>query len=153
DYVLWGMRPAGYHATNVLLHAVAAAGAYFVARRVLTAAVGSEPSAALRMSAVLAALVFAVHPLRVESVAWISERRDVLCGAFFVLTILAYLRALDPNVRRPRIWYWAAVALAALALLSKAMAVTLPAILLLLDVYPLRRLGPGRWTRRDVWLE
>jgi tetratricopeptide (TPR) repeat protein len=105
------------------------------------------------VSAIVAALVFAVHPLRVESVAWISERRDVLCGVFFVLTILAYLRAVDPDARRPRIWYWAAVALAALALLSKAMAVTLPVILLLLDVYPLRRLGPGRWMRRDAWLE
>jgi len=153
DYVLWGMRPAGYHATNVLLHALAAAGAYVVARRVLAAAVGPEPRAALRVGAVVAALVFAVHPLRVESVAWISERRDVLCGVCFVLAVLAYLRAVEPDTRRPRAWYWAAVTLAALALLSKAMAVTLPVILMTLDVYPLRRLGRGRWTRREVWLE
>jgi tetratricopeptide (TPR) repeat protein len=151
DYVLWGMRPAGYHAVNLGLHALAAVLAYFVARRVLAAAVGSVQRGALRAGAAVAALVFAVHPLRVESVAWITERRDVLCGVFFLLAVLCYLRALD--VGAPRRWYWSAVGLAALALASKAMAVTLPAVLLLLDVYPLGRLGPGRWLRRDVWLE
>ena len=153
DYVLWGMRPAGYHAVNVLLHALAAATAYFVALRVLAAAVAPEPRAALRVGAAMAALVFALHPLRVESVAWITERRDVLCGLFFLLAVLCYLRAVEPGTLRSRRWYWSAVALAAMALSSKAMAVTLPAILLILDVYPLRRLGPGRWNRRDVWLE
>jgi tetratricopeptide (TPR) repeat protein len=153
DYVLWGMRPAGYHAVNVLLHALAAATAYFVALRVLAAAVAPEPRAGLKLCAAVAALVFAVHPLRVESVAWISERRDVLCGLFFLLAVLGYLRAVESDARRPRAWYWASVVLAALALLSKAMAVTLPLILMSLDVYPLRRLGPGRWARRDVWVE
>ena len=153
DYVLWGMRPAGYHAVSVLLHALAAVVAYFVARRVLTAALGPEPRAALTAGAAAAALVFAVHPLRVESVAWISERRDVLCGLFFLLAVLAYLRAVERQARNPRRWYWASVVLSALALLSKAMAVTLPVVFLLLDVYPLRRLGPGQWRRRQVWLE
>jgi protein O-mannosyl-transferase len=153
DYVLWGMRPTGYHAVNVLLHALTAAAAYFVALRVLAAAVAPEPRAALRVGAAVAALVFALHPLRVESVAWITERRDVLCGLFFLLAILCYLRAIEPDGQRRGAWYWSAVALAALALLSKAMAVTLPAILVLLDIYPLRRLGPGRWNRRKVWLE
>jgi tetratricopeptide (TPR) repeat protein len=151
DYVLWGMRPAGYHALNVALHALAAVVAYFVARRVLAAAVERAQPGALRAGAVVAALVFAIHPLRVESVAWITERRDVLCGVFFLFAVLCYLRALDGGTRRR--WYWSAVALAALALASKALAVTLPAVLLLLDVYPLGRLGPGRWLRRDVWLE
>jgi tetratricopeptide (TPR) repeat protein len=153
DYVLWGMRPAGYHAVNLLLHALAAAAAYFVALRLLGSAVAPEPGRARRFAAAVAALLFAVHPLRVESVAWITERRDVLCGLFFLLAILCYLRAVeDGGPTRPR-WYWSAVGLAALALLSKAMAVTLPLVLLLLDVYPLRRLGPWRWARRDVWLE
>jgi tetratricopeptide (TPR) repeat protein len=151
DYVLWGMRPAGYHAVNVALHALAAVIAYFLARRVLAAAVGRVQPAGLRAGAAVAALLFAVHPLRVESVAWITERRDVLCGVFFLLAILCYLRALDAGVSRR--WYWSAVVMAVLALASKAIAVTLPAVLLLLDVYPLGRLGPGRWRRRDVWLE
>jgi protein O-mannosyl-transferase len=153
DYVLWGMRPTGYHAVNVVLHALAAATAYFVALRVLASAVAPAPRAALRVGAAVAALGFALHPLRVESVAWISERRDVLCGLFFLLAVLCYLRAVAPGRQRPASWYWGAVVLDAMALLSKVIAVTLPAILLILDVYPLGRLGPGRWSRRDVWLE
>ena len=153
DYVLWGMHPAGYHALNVLLHAVATAGAYFVALRLLEAAVVPASRLALRFAAAVAALIFAVHPLRVESVAWITERPDVLCGVFLLGAVLCYLRAVDHDSPRRTRWHWAAVALAGLALLSKAMAVTLPAVLLLLEVYPLRRLGPGRWTRREVWRE
>jgi len=153
DYVLWGMRPAGYHAVNVVLHALTAATAYFVALRLLAAAVAPEPRTARRVGAAVAALVFAVHPLRVESVAWITERRDVLCGLFFLLAVLCYLRAVEPATGRPNRWYWSAVVLAALALASKAMAVTLPAVLLILDVYPLRRLGPGRWNRWAIWRE
>jgi hypothetical protein len=153
DFVLFGMAPAGYHFVNVLLHAVTAGGVYFAALRLLAAADGAAPRGTLRAAAAVAALLFAVHPLRVESVAWVTERRDVLCGVFFVLAVLAYLRARDAEAARPRRWYWTAVALTAAALLSKPIAVTMPAVLLLLDVYPLRRLGPGRWWRREVWLE
>jgi protein O-mannosyl-transferase len=153
DYVLWGMRPGGYHLMNVLLHGLATVGAYFVALRLFAAAVAPEPLWARRFAAAVAALLFAVHPLRVESVAWITERRDVLCGVFLVLAVLCYLRAVESAEPRTSRWYWTSVTLAGLALLSKAMAVTLPAILVLLDVYPLRRLGPHRWNRRDVWAE
>jgi protein O-mannosyl-transferase len=153
DYVLWGMRPAGYHALNVLLHAAATGLAYFVALRLLDAAVATVSRLALRFAAALSALLFAVHPLRVESVVWITERRDVLCGVFFLGAVLCYLRAVEADDPRRTRWYCCAVALAGLALLSKAMAVTLPAVLLLLDVYPLRRLGPGRWARPEVWRE
>jgi len=101
------------------------------------------------VGAAFAALFFAVHPLRVESVAWITERRDVLSGLFYVLTILAYLRAGDRAGRGAR-WYWVSVILFACALLSKAMAVSVPVVLLILDVYPLRRLGGpiGWWSAR-----
>jgi tetratricopeptide (TPR) repeat protein len=153
DYVLWGMQPGGYHLVKVLLHALGTVTAYFVALRLLAAAVAPEPRWARRFAAALAALLFAVHPLRVESVAWITERRDVLCGVLFLLAVLCYLRAVDADTTRARGWYWTSVALAALALLSKAMAVTLPAVLVLLDVYPLRRIGPFRWNRREVWAE
>ena len=155
DYTLWGMRPGGYHLTNVVLHTLGAVTAYFVALRVLGAAVSPEPRVALRLAAATAALLFAIHPLRVESVAWVTERRDVLSGLFFLLTIVCWLRALDGG-RTARRWYWTSVGVFVLALLSKSIAVTLPAVLLLLDVYPLRRLGPGRWTGaepRRVWLE
>src|SRR5213594_3701021 len=142
DYLLWGMNPLGYHLTNLLLHAANAVVFFFITRRLLTRALPSpsERGHALTVSAAFAALVFAIHPLRVESVAWATERRDVLSGLFYLSAVLAYLRACDRE-ERGRGWYWGAVALFAGALLSKSMAVNLPVVLMILDVYPLRRLG------------
>src|SRR5712692_7544996 len=142
DYLLWGMNPLGYHLTNLLLHAANAVVFFFVVRRILTRALPSpsERGHALAVSAGFAALVFAIHPLRVESVAWVTERRDVLSGLFYVLTIVMYLRACERGTRG-RGWYWLSVAVFVCALLSKSMVVNLPVVLLILDVYPLRRLG------------
>src|SRR5213594_3764540 len=142
DYLLWGMNPLGYHLTNLLLHAANAMVFFFITRRLLTRALPSpsERGHTLAVSAAFAALVFAIHPLRVESVAWATERRDVLSGLFYLSAVLAYLRACDRE-ERGRGWYWGAVALFAGALLSKSMAVNLPVVLMILDVYPLRRLG------------
>jgi tetratricopeptide (TPR) repeat protein len=151
DYVLWGMQPAGYHLTSLLLHAIAAALAYFVALHLLKAAAPAPPPrVALRFAAASAALLFAVHPLRAESVAWITERRDVLCGVCFLLAVLCYLRWVDAGGG----WYWASLGAAAAALLAKPAAAPLPAVLLVLDAYPLRRLAG--WTTpaaRRVWRE
>lgn len=133
DYSLWGMNPAGYHATSLLIHAVNAVLVFVLARELLMRADTFDDGATLDWAAAVAALLFAVHPLRVESVVWITERRDVLSLLFYLLAILAYLRERT----------WAAVALFACALLSKATAMTLPAVLLVLDVYPLRRLDLG----------
>src|SRR5713101_4243176 len=97
DYLLWGINPFGYHLTSLLLHAANAVVFFFVVRRILTLAL-PNPSArgpALAVSAGFAALVFAIHPLRVESVAWVTERRDVLSGLFYLLAILVYLRACE----------------------------------------------------------
>src|SRR5256712_213731 len=158
DYLLWGMNPLGYHLTSLLLHAANAVVFFFVVRRILTLALPSpaERGHALTVSAGFAALVFAIHPLRAESVAWATERRDVLSGLFYLLTILVYLRACERG-ERGRGWYWAAVGLFACALLSKAMAVSVPVVLLILDVYPLRRLGgsTGWWSEpaRRVYVE
>jgi Flp pilus assembly protein TadD len=145
DYTLWGMDARGYHVTNVLLHAANAALVYVIARRLLALAQPGrfrlDPRATTLASA-FAALVFAVHPLRVESVAWITERRDVLSCFFYLLAVVLYLRSVDDDRASSR-WYWASVATGACALLSKATAMSLPITLLLLNVYPLRRLGPG----------
>src|SRR5213594_1958908 len=86
DYLLWGMNPLGYHLTNLLLHAANAAVFFFVVRWLLARALPSpsERGHALAVSAGFAALVFAIHPLRVESVAWVTERRDVLSGLFYL---------------------------------------------------------------------
>jgi len=158
DYLLWGMNPLGYHLTNLLLHAANAVVFFFVARRILTLALPgpSERGHALAVSAGVAALVFAIHPLRVESVAWVTERRDVLSGLFYLSTILMYLRACERE-ERGRGWYWGTVALFVGALLSKSMVVNLPVVLLILDVYPLRRLGGslGWWSEpaRRIYVE
>jgi tetratricopeptide (TPR) repeat protein len=156
DYLVWGMRPLGYHLTSVLLHTAGAVVFYFVALRLLRTATGAG-EVALRLGALAAALFFAIHPLRVESVAWATERRDVLSGLLFLLTILTYLEAAAGG-RRRRWWLAGSVACYALATTSKAIVMTLPAVLILLDVYPLRRLGPRwrEWTvpeARRIWAE
>ena len=149
DYRLWGMEPGGYHLTNLLLHALVSALCFFFLHELLRAALPGERDATLApWGAAAAALMFAVHPLRVESVAWAVERKDVLCGVFWAGSLLAYARGRAKT----------SLALFALALLSKISCVTLPAALLVLDVYPLRRLpaDPRRWLEarwRGVWRE
>ncbi len=126
DCQVYGLWAGGHHLTNVALHALAAV-LLFLALR--------EMTGSLWRSAFVAA-VFAIHPLRVESVAWIAERKDVLSGVFFMLTLWAYAR----YAGRPSRWRYAAVALAyALGLLCKNTLVTLPFVLLLLDWWPLHR--------------
>ena len=153
DYAVWGMRPFGYHLTNLLLHSASGALFYLVARRLLGLAMPGASAAARGFGAAAAALFFSVHPLRVESVAWITERRDLTSGLFFLLTILAYLKAREhpPHVHRG--WHLASVAFAGLALASKSIVMGLPIVLVILDVYPLRRLGSTLrdWTSASAW--
>ena len=148
NYAIGGLDPWGYHLVNVLIHAATAAVFFLVARRLVAAALGGG-GLAVDLGAALAALVFGTHPLRVESVAWITERRDVLCALFYMLAVLAYLRGVEGG--RTLSGRWRALALAAFAasLLSKAMPMTFPATLLLLDWYPLRR-GALGWRRLAV---
>ena len=129
----YGMNASGYHLTNVVLHAVAA---------MLLALVLWQGTGNLWRSAFVAA-IFAIHPLRVESVAWVTERKDVLSGVFFMLTLGAYFwYAQKPGLLR----YILVVVAHACGLLSKPMLVTTPAILLLLDYWPLARgTGPRMW--------
>jgi len=127
DVSLFGLNPAGHHLTSVLLHALNAL-VLFLVLRGCTGSIGR--------SLVVAAL-FAVHPQRVDSVSWIAERKDVLCAFFFLATLACYLAYL----RRPALWrYLGVIVLAALALMAKPMAVTLPCVLLLLDWWPFGRL-------------
>ena len=149
DYTLWGMNPTGYHLTNLVLHAANAVLLYLCIRRLLGPVSGD---AGIEGAAVAGALFFAIHPLRVESVAWASERRDVLAGFFYLLTVLAYLRAVATGGPARRRWLALSLGCFVLSLLSKAWGVTLPVVLLLLDAYPLGRLAePG--ARARVLLE
>jgi hypothetical protein len=139
DYTLWGMWPSGYHLGNVLLHSVDAGLLFVLSRRLLARALPGRAPVALTLGATFAALIFALHPMRAESVAWVTERRDVVSGFFFLLTILAYLRLIEASGESRRCWRLVALACFALALASKAIVMTLPAMLLVLDVFPLRR--------------
>jgi tetratricopeptide (TPR) repeat protein len=127
DCQLYGTQAGGHHLTSVLLHMASAIVLFLVLKKM---------TAALWRSAFVAA-VFAIHPLHVESVAWIAERRDVLSGLFFMLTLGAYVG----YVRHPRSLgrYLMVVLMLALGLMSKPMVVTLPFVLLLLDYWPLKR--------------
>lgn len=140
DYSIWGLKPHGYFLTNLIIHTAAALCFYSVTRRLLQKAT-AWPIGESRFGAGIATLLFAVHPLRVESVAWASERRDVLSGLFFVVSVLCYLRFNDGrgNGRGGRAWLAGSLLAFAASLLSKATGVGLPLVLLLLDWYPLRR--------------
>ncbi len=153
-----GARPAGYHLTNVILHTVAVI-LLFLALNAMTGA--------LWRSAFVAA-VFAIHPLRVESVAWVAERKDVLSAVFFMFTLLCYAKAVTRNKGQvtgtsiapasflSRVtchlspFYWLAVVFFALGLMSKPMLVTLPFVLLLLDYWPLQRFNASTLQRSNT---
>src|SRR5262245_25819006 len=106
DYVLWGMDPRGYHFTAMLLHAVNAVLLYVLAYRLLE--LGFTAARGLPLGAAAAALLFSLHPLRVESVVWITERRDLVAGLFSMLAVLSYLNAWQRHTMtglRPS-WLW-----------------------------------------------
>lgn len=131
DVNLFGLNPAGHHLTNLILHVLNANLVFLIFLRM---------SGAIWRSALVAAL-FALHPLHVESVAWISERKDVLSTFFWGLTLLAYLG----YVARPTVTKYLLIAVSfSLGLMAKPMLVTVPCLLLLLDFWPLRRIATGR---------
>ncbi len=146
DYALWGLNPMGHHLTSIIVHGLntflVALLCFRLATRGHTQLKRLGPGALA--TGVAAALLFGLHPLHVESVVWISERKDVLSGLFFLLSLLAYLRYAS-GVRGDssgRFSYAASLVLFALALMSKPMAISLPIVLLILDYYPLERLSP-----------
>jgi protein O-mannosyl-transferase len=129
---LFGSNPAGFHLTNLFFH---------IANTLLLFFVLKQMTKAIWQSAFVAAL-FALHPLHVESVAWVSERKDVLSTFFWLLTMWAYVR----YVKNPKLkWYLISLVLFALGLMAKPMLVTLPFVLLLLDYWPLDRISRFQW--------
>lgn len=155
DYELFGLDPHAFHRTNVLLHALAAVACFQLARKLLalvqlrsgaSEVVANGPATLL--AATFAALLFAVHPLRCESVAWVTERRDVLSGLFYLASVSAYVSAVDaPKPARRRAL---AFVLYVLGLLSKASGMTLPIVLLMLDAWPLVRWSHAPERRRAL---
>jgi protein O-mannosyl-transferase len=125
EYALFGLSPGPYHGVSVVLHIVCCLLVFFLLFVLCKN----------RWAALCAALLFAVHPLRVESVAWAAEQKDVLCGIFFILSLLLYLRFIDS---KKWLWYGLSITSFLLALASKPMAISLPFVLFLLD-YLLQR--------------
>ena len=143
DCQLYGLQPWGHHLTSVLLHAANAALLYLLLYR-LTGALWRS---------LFISLLFAWHPLRVESVAWVSERKDVLCGFFWLLTLLVYVEFVErKNAQNCRVKFFYGLTLIAFAfaLMSKPMAVTLPFVLLLLDFWPLKRVPEFKFQRATL---
>ncbi|HEY7203713.1 MAG TPA: hypothetical protein VIA61_05430 [Methylomirabilota bacterium] len=158
SYVLGGMNPRGYHAINVLLHGLNAATFLLIATRLLgvvhrgsgpgAGRTDARPTPAVLAGATLATLFFAMHPQRVEPVAWITGRSTVLSAFFYLLAVLAYLRATDGHESRAVVRAVSVGAFVA-AVLAHPIALTLPLSLLVLDVYPLRREQPWRDLLRE----
>jgi protein O-mannosyl-transferase len=177
DYALWGLNPPGHHLTSVILHAVNTALVVTLALRLFEIArersVQNASSSYLHNRTILIAaaatgLLFGIHPVHVESVAWVSERKDLLCALFFLLCVMAYVkyaRGQGSGVRSQESgdsgknraggftaffnkYYLLSIALFILALMSKPMAVTLPIVLLILDWYPLGRIR----SFKTLWL-
>jgi Tfp pilus assembly protein PilF len=149
DAELFGKGPGWPHFTNFLFHTANTVLLFLLLRRL---------TAATWRSALVAAL-FALHPLHVESVAWVSERKDVLSAFFGLLSLLAYAnyaRGLSItgncvfSFRRPGLDYWLALVFFALGLMAKPMLVTLPLVMLLLDFWPLERKRNARWRASDA---
>jgi Tfp pilus assembly protein PilF len=165
DRSLWDLYAPGYHLTNLLLHVLAALAVYALARRLLRHALEVEAPdcgrAAIDLGAAVAALGFAVHPLRLEPVAWVSARGTVLGGLLLVLSVLAYVIGWERGRASGRVsgpWLTGSALLFAASLLARATGLVLPAVLVVLDVYPLRRLAPrpAAWwhpAARRVWAE
>ncbi len=127
DYQLFAANPAGHHITNLLFHIISTLLLFFILKRMT----------GFPWRSAFVAVLFAIHPLHIESVAWVAERKDVLSTLFFMLTVWAYAR----YVERPGIYrYLAIILFFAIGLMSKPMLVTLPFVLLLLDFWPLGRL-------------
>lgn len=136
DFELYGLSPSGYHLTNLLLH---------ICNTLLLFLIFKRMTGAVWQSAFIAAL-FGLHPLNVESVAWVAERKNLLSTFFCMLTILTYIY----YVARPSLKRYLLIPLAfACGLMAKPMVVTLPFVLLLLDYWPLERFQPDQWLSSD----
>ncbi len=163
DYAIWGLDPFGHHLTNNIIHAI---NTFVVVLLVVKLVEVFEESTGRQgtpdpfwnertklMTGATTGLLFGIHPLHVESVAWVSERKDLLCALFFLLSILSYMKyraaGNGPGRRKPAYGffdkqYLLAFGFFVLALLSKPMAVTLPAVLLILDWHPAGRVPSAR---------
>lgn len=159
DYAIWELNPFGHHLTSIILHAVNTGVVVFLTSRLLTACTSEKASGAhhshrtILLASAVTGLLFGIHPLHVESVAWVTERKDLLYSLFYMLSVMSYMRYAEEQKSEYALKYFflsrhyqVSLLLCALSLSSKPMAVTLPVVLLLLDWYPLYRMEQ----RKDI---
>lgn len=147
DYTVLGVNPQIYHFTNILLHALNTFLVFILTFRLSSGKFDPKGPGVL-VAGSITAFLFGLHPLHVESVAWISERKDVLSTFFFLLSVLAYLKYCAGTSKKT---YLASLLFFILALMSKPMAITLPLVLLVLDLYPLQRAADFKAFNRAVY--
>ncbi len=148
NYAVWGLDPMGHHLTNIIFHGFNTFLVVILVIRLMEKTGFSDPSpdsgnetASLFIAGGLTGILFGIHPLRVESVAWVTERKDVLSGFFVLLSLLYYLKFVSISlINKKKLYYVLSLIFFVMAMMSKPIAVTLPAILIILDIYPLERL-------------
>lgn len=152
DYKLWGLNPAGHHLTSVILHALNTFLVVVLVAKLFECARAHSPSLSVEnthhfkrralVASIVTGLVFAVHPLRVESVAWVSARKDVLYALFTLVSVLFYLKYSTVTSKKEKApYYLLSLFSFIMAVMSKAMAFTLPFVFIILDMYPLKRIA------------
>lgn len=148
DFEVWGLNPFGYHMTSIVLHGLNTFLVVIFSAMVINRCkdINALRGNANIICAVAAGILFGLHPLHVEPVAWISERKDLLCFFFFMLSLLCYLQYAKEDQGSNNRYYLLSIISFFFSLLSKSMSVILPAILILLDWYPLERIS-----KRRVW--
>ncbi len=146
DYAVWGLNPFGYHLTNLVFHVADTFLVGYLASVMVAIATGPDRKGGLDLpvfAGFFAAILFGLHPAHVESVAWVSERKDVVSGLFFILSLLFYVRYVQATPGKKASRYILSLICFFLSVAGKPMAVTLPAVLLILDLWPLGRFkGP-----------
>lgn len=158
DIQIWGMEPYGHHMINILLHTINTTILFWLVLSTVTIGTRQQKPTIKQdevvpvITAAITTLLFGIHPLHVESVVWVAERKDLLCALFYLLSIRTYLKIHDVNESRTprRTLYLCSVGLFLLALMSKPMAVTLPLVLLILDWYPLNKIASAKTFRSAI---
>lgn len=141
NYAVGGLESFGYHLVNNLFHALNTFLVFVLTFKVVKQYNADESGVKKAViTGIVTSLLFGIHPIHVESVAWVSERKDVLSAFFYLLSLLTYVSYASANKSRKHFFYWGCLAFFALAVMSKPMAVSLPIVLLILDFYPLGRL-------------
>lgn len=153
DYAIWGINPLGCHLTNIFFHALNTSLVFILVNKIVKGYDLCRSNKRALVTGFVTSLLFGIHPLHVESVVWISERKDVLSAFFFLLSLLAYLKYATSIDFKRTISYIVCLTLYILALMSKPMVVTFPLVLLLLDFYPLKRLLATGERIKSVFME